>query len=209
MTVKSFRDRFSSDADFAFSFMVGNNYEAIADNLRTGYGLIIESEDDVFDALNEMKAEGRYDDIVRVMNVPVITDGVDTAVLAVIQDVASGMRQLAKSRSKNLPTFGPDDDYTPPDAAETNGNGTTGAEDSGSGSGWTDVFGAIVSGFTTIWGAANPTGNLTNVNTTAETAAAAQQEAERKARNQRYIIIGVVVVVAIVGLWLAWKKWGK
>lgn len=207
MTVKTFRDRLSSDADYAISFMVDNNFEAIADNLRTGYGAIIESDDDVFEALNEMKAERRYRDIVRVLSVPVITDDLDPAVLGVLQEVGRGMRQVAKAKSGGDNDLSGNDDNS--GASDVNGNGTTGGNADGSGSGWSDIFGSIVSGFTAIWSSTHDNENLTNVSTSPEVQLAAQHEAERKARTTRIIIISVVVVIAIVGAWLAWKKWGK
>lgn len=213
MKISTFRERLISDPDYAFSYIVANNFEAVADRLRA-LDYTIGNEGDVFDALNDLKEKQDWRNLTWAFSVPMLTDSVDSGQLAVVADVAAGLAQ--SGRAKNQPN---PDVFDPTGGAgftEGSGNGgqSYGPEPppsgSGSGSGALNWFNAIVSGFTQTWAAMNQgTKPVQNVSTSADAALAAQQEAQRKRKRNRNILIAVGAVVLIVIGFVAWKALKK
>lgn len=94
MTLKTLRDQLLSNPSFVVSYIVANNPGAVEDQLRS-MGYAPESPDAIFLALNELLEQGREEDFRRALEVPILTDGVDSAELAVLADVAKANLQAA------------------------------------------------------------------------------------------------------------------
>lgn len=92
MTNEQLRVKLATDANFIFSYIYGNNPDAVIENMR-GIGVIVNNADDIFRAINELYADGRLYDLQQVFAVPIITNGMDPGELAAVQDVISAQAQ--------------------------------------------------------------------------------------------------------------------
>lgn len=207
MQIKTFREKMLTDVDYAVSYIVKNNAPAVADRLQT-YGFSVSDDDSIFEALNELLSEGRLAEFREALSVPMRTDAVDPAQLAVVSDVAKGMAQAGRAQrsTKMAPVW-------PPTLDEFMGSGPAAtAEDSDGtspGTGFANVFGAIIGGLTAVLGAVNGKGSVQQVPTDgAANNARAEADAAKQKRN-RYILIGVGVVLLIVVAVFAIKAWRK
>lgn len=101
MTTEELRVRLSTDPNFIFSYIYGNNPDAVIDNLR-GLGFIINNADDVFNAINELHERGDDNLLIQAFTVPLLTDQISPAELAVITDVMSGQQHATTGVQKRL-----------------------------------------------------------------------------------------------------------
>ena len=215
MQVQTFRNRLQSDLSFAVSYILANNPERVEENLR-GLGYSVSNTDDIWRELNEMLADGRIGEFKAVLNVPMVTDGVDAAQTGVVLQVGQGMAQVASPNGSLPRTKSNTGPMTQEEAQAAGWNPTTGwgnnSSNEDSESNWSvnfsNVFGALINGFTTIMGTNGRT-EVQPTDTEADARMAAQQEAERKAKRTRNILIGVGVGVAILIGILIWKPWKK
>ena len=213
MQIQTFRQRLQGDLNFAVSYILANNPEAVEERLRA-LGHSVSNVDDIWAILNEFLADGNMKDFREVLAVPMLTDGVDAAQSGVVLQVGQGMAQMAAPDGR-LPhkSYGPQTENEARASGwdPTNGwssSSSSGGNDDG-GSNWSvnfaNVFGALVDGYTTIMGRGGQ--QVTQVDTRADAANAAAGEAARKAKKTRYTLIAVGVgVVALVAI-LLWKPW--
>lgn len=215
MRIVDLRQALLTDASFGVSYIVENNMAAVADRLR-GLGFRVSNVEDIFEALNELIAANERDKFIQALNVPFQGDGKDAAELAVVLEVSQGMGRASRivrggpKAMSSVPAEGDPAFVGPPapdDAPATDDEGTsTSAVD------WINALGNLATG---IWGIMNTgqgTDNSTQVRPTDVSAAIADAEAaqaERAARNRRMWLIAGAAVVAIVLLFLAWKKLKK
>jgi len=76
--------------DYGVAYILANNPEAVADNLR-GMGFIASDADGIVKALNELLAAGNSAGFTAALSVPIRLDRVTPEELAVVADVANGM----------------------------------------------------------------------------------------------------------------------
>lgn len=213
MKIQTFRERLMSDKDFAISYIVANNEVAVAEQIRA-LGYSVNTTDDIFALLNHMLTEGKMDEFRQSLSVPMRTEGVDPAQMAVVMEVAQGMRQMASEDGSTK--MQPYNNYGIPGTDITSDGGavpssSASASGSGGGSNWganfSNAFGALVGGFTTMWTAGVFAGDrtVTNVPTDEAAQAASEEERKRKAAKNRTIMIVVGVLVLLVLAFLIYK----
>lgn len=203
MKVNTFKDQLTSNLDFAVSYIVANNPEAVVNNLRGLDFMVGDDPATIFGALNELLAAGEWDIFQQALNVPMVTQGVDAAQMAVVLEVAQGMHQMSKNaggaKTWDVEHVGyaaeTPDEYVPSHGSSASGGASSGAAP---GTGFANVFGAIINGFATLAnvgaGAQQPVNQVpTNA---AANQAAADQAAARK-RNMRKWGIGIGIVAAL------------
>lgn len=213
MQIQTFRQRLQGDINFAVSYILANNPEAVEERLRA-LGHSVSNVDDIWATLNEFLADGNLKDFREVLAVPMLTDGVDAAQSGVVLQVGQGMAQMAAPDGRL-----PQKSYGPQTEAEARASGwdptngwtsSSGGDDDG-GSSWSvnfaNVFGALLDGYTTIMGRGGQ--QVTQVDTRADAASAAATEADAKKKRNRNILIGVgvgvVVIIVVVFVWKPWK----
>jgi hypothetical protein len=81
-------------ADYGVAYILANNAEDVADNLRS-QGFIVSSADDITEALNAMLAAGNGAAFVQALSVPVRLDKISNEELGVVAQVASGMANIS------------------------------------------------------------------------------------------------------------------
>lgn len=99
MTGEQLRVRLSTDPDFIFSYIYGNNPDAVIANLRA-LGLTINNVDDVFRAINDLHASGADDKLIEAFSVAILTDQMSPAELAVVTDVLASQYQAQQGGPK-------------------------------------------------------------------------------------------------------------
>lgn len=97
-TIEMFRQNLATP-DYGVAFMIANNPEDIADNLRS-QGFIVSDADGIVQALNELLATGNSAGFRSALTVPVRTDRLTSEELAVLAEVSSGM---ANATGEGLP----------------------------------------------------------------------------------------------------------
>lgn len=95
MTKEELRVKLATDPNYIFSYIYANNPDAVIDNLR-GLGFVLNNVDDVFDAINALHERGDDAELVQAFTVPVLTDQMDPAELAIVQEVMSGQVQAVQ-----------------------------------------------------------------------------------------------------------------
>lgn len=207
--IATFRERLSGDPNYAISYIVANNTAAVVDRMRQ-VGLSVSSEEDIFQAINDYLADGEYDKVAFVLSVPMVTDGVDAAQMAVVLDVARGMAQAANpdGQLKSFNEYGGAGSAYGPQTAEFYNESD--ANNDTKRTVWDNVFGGLVSGWMAYWQTRQPE-QVQPTPTDEAAARAAREEAERKKRTQRNIVIGVgiVVVLAVVVILFVARKGKK
>lgn len=83
-----------TNPDFAVAFIIDNNAEAVADKLRQ-MGFIASDEQGITVALNTMLADGRYNDFISALTVPVDTSKLTPEQLAVVGEMAQAMSRAS------------------------------------------------------------------------------------------------------------------
>ncbi len=109
--------------DYAVAFIIGNNPEAVADNVRQ-MGFIASDADGIVRALNAMLADGRGEDFIQALSVPVRTDRLTAEELAVL-----GEQSVAISRAYGKAA-----------------TGSNSYKDESGGFNWNALFGGLASG---------------------------------------------------------------
>jgi len=197
MDIKTFRERVSTEPSFLASYIVANNPEAVLENLQAE-GQIVHDADDIFPVLNEMLSEGKQKAVQRVLSVPVNTENLSAAEMAVLMDLSKGQAQANGMRNKSAKAGEDAED----DADD--GTGSSGQ------SFWNSTaFGSLLQGVFNLGAGYLSSQGLYNVPTGGEAARAASDEAAKKSRTTRYIIIGVVVVVIAVVAYVLLKSKSK
>lgn len=81
-------------ADYGVAYILANNAEDVADNLRS-QGFIVSTADDITTALNEMLAAGNGAAFIAALSVPVRLDKISNEELGVVAQVAAGMANIS------------------------------------------------------------------------------------------------------------------
>lgn len=199
-----------SEQSYAVSYIVENNPVAVSERLRE-FGFSVNTPSDIFGALNALLEEGKVVDYWQALNVPMLTAGIDPAQCAVVIEVGQAMAQmanpngeLAKAGVFDPSIFDPTGAYA--NTAVDGGAVPDGGSNHAPGTGFANVFGAIMSGFVSLMGAGNAANTtVTETSTSAEAARIAADEAARKQRTNRTILIGIGVVVLLVVGYLVYK----
>ncbi|HNA32689.1 MAG TPA: hypothetical protein PL010_14735 [Flavobacteriales bacterium] len=191
MDIKTFRERVSTEPSFLVSYIVANNPEAVMENLQAE-GQIVNDEADIFPLLNELLAEGKEKVVRRVLSVPVNTDNMSAAEMAVLMDITKGRQQANGMLKKSG------------ESKEEDSDSGTGSE---GGSFWNSAaFGSLLQGVFSLGAGYLSSQGLYNVPTGATAGRTAQDEAAKKARTTRYILIGVAVLAVIAIGFFVWKS---
>ena len=90
-----------SDPNFAVAFMVQNNPEGIADNLRN-MGLVVSSPHDIVEALNGFLEAGDDQAFKDALNVPVVMERITPDELAVLGQQVPAMVRAAGGQAKSF-----------------------------------------------------------------------------------------------------------
>lgn len=92
-TIDQFRANLA-DPDYAVGFILQNNPEDVADNLR-GMGLTVSNTQDITNALNGFLEDGRGELFVQALSVPVKTELISDEQLVVLAQQATAMANAA------------------------------------------------------------------------------------------------------------------
>lgn len=205
MKIKTFRERLASDPNFRVSYIVSNNEVAVAERLRAE-GFNVSTSDDIFRELNALLAAKEYRVFNHVLSVPMRTDGLSAAELAVVMEVGQGLRQAhsAEGSTKSNPygIEGTDiysDGGTVPDS--TSGGSGNGAAN------FATIFGSLAGGIADLFSAGVFAGDqeVKDVPTATDAATIAEQERQRKAAIQRNWMIGGGILLALVLAFVTYK----
>lgn len=207
MVIKDLRDALTSNWNLALNYIVSNNGPAVADRLRA-LGFSVGTDDDIFECVQILIDDKRLGDLKWALSVPMRTERIDPAEASVVLEVGSGMRRAYQGRTKaNVD----EDNSPPPEGASANGTNTADTAPA-DGETFSTVFGAIATGVTgilgTLLGAGQNPSTTNQTDTTRDLAAnAAADEAARKAKTKRIIIISVSVAAAAVLIYIGYRAW--
>ena len=99
-TITEIKGKLLTDPNFGISYIIGNNPDAVAKNLR-GMDFAIGTTDDIYEAINTLIASGDYAQAEAALSVPMLIDEVDPAEVTAATEAASGLapRPTAKTKS--------------------------------------------------------------------------------------------------------------
>lgn len=106
MTNEELRNRLLTDPDFGVSFIIGNNPEAVMENLR-GLDFNVNTVEDAFEVINELLSIGNIDAVQRALSVPMLTDQVDPATVVVATGAAEALSPKGRRKSTGAGTDNP------------------------------------------------------------------------------------------------------
>ncbi len=204
MTLKTLRDQLVSDPNFRVNYIVANNPGAVEDKLRA-MGFSISGVDDIWESLRELLEQQRTDELEEALTVPILTDDVDAAELAVVADVAKANLQAADPdgvlRPMKSMVQGPwsDGPMGPTSEGGTNGGGST---NDGGGSFWnTQAASGLLQGLFGLGAGFMSSQGLYQVPTTNE----APDPKRGSGLSTVLVILAILVLLAVVAF-IFWKR---